>query len=63
VIVIGATLSSTLGLLIQVENLAAQYWRALQIGPPPVLSDAQRSEVLLLMKSYGRQADPEMRPR
>jgi L-fuculose-phosphate aldolase len=63
VIVIGATLSSTLGLLIQVENLAAQYWRALQIGPPPVLSDAQMSEVLELMKSYGRQADPELRRR
>ena len=27
------------------------------------LSDAQMSEVLLLMKSYGRQADPELRRR
>jgi L-fuculose-phosphate aldolase len=63
VIVIGATLASTLALLVQVENLAAQYWRALQIGRPPVLSDAQMGEVLELMKSYGRQPDPELRRR
>ena len=61
VIVIGATLGSTLALLVEVENLAAQYWRALQIGKPPVLSDARMSEVLELMKSYGRQPDPELR--
>jgi L-fuculose-phosphate aldolase len=63
VIVIGATLASTLALLVEVENLAAQYWRALQIGPPPVLSDARIAEVLELMKSYGREPDPELRRR
>jgi L-fuculose-phosphate aldolase len=63
VIVIGATLASTLALLLEVENLAAQYWRALQIGPPPVLSDARIAEVLELMKSYGREPDPELRRR
>jgi L-fuculose-phosphate aldolase len=63
VIAIGVSLSSTLALLAEVENLAAQYWRALQIGPPPVLSDAQMSEILELMKSYGRQPDPELRRR
>lgn len=63
VIVIGATLGATLALLVEVENLAAQYWRALQIGPPPILSDAQMSEVLELMKNYGRQPDPELRRR
>ena len=62
-IVIGATLGATLALLVEVENLAAQYWRALQIGPPPILSDAQMSEVLELMKNYGRQPDPELRRR
>lgn len=60
---IGATLASTLALLVEVENLAAQYWRALQIGRPPVLSDAQMGEVLELMKSYGREPDPELRRR
>ena len=59
-IVIGETLDSTLALLVEVENLAAQYWRALQIGKPPVLNEAQLSEVFEIMKSYGRQPDPEL---
>lgn len=62
-IVIGETLASTLALLVEVENLAAQYWRALQIGPPPVLSDAQLAEVFEIMKTYGRQPDSELRKR
>lgn len=60
VIVIGATLSSTLALLVEVENVAVQYWRALQIGKPPVLSEAQMAEVFEIMKTYGRQPDPEL---
>lgn len=60
-IVIGQTLSSALALLVEVENLAAQYWRALQIGTPPVLSETQMAEVFELMKTYGRQPDPELR--
>jgi L-fuculose-phosphate aldolase len=61
--VIGETLAATLALLVEVENLAAQYWRALQIGPPPILSDAQLAEVFEIMKTYGRQPDPELRRR
>lgn len=60
-IVIGATLASTLALLVEVENLAQQYWRALQIGEPPLLSDDQLAEVFEIMKTYGRQPDPELR--
>ena len=60
-IVIGETLSSTLALLVEVENLAEQYWRALQIGEPPVLSEAQMAEIYELNKTYGRQPDPELR--
>ncbi|MDH3659398.1 MAG: class II aldolase/adducin family protein [Alphaproteobacteria bacterium] len=59
-IVIGETLDSTFALLVEVENLAAQYWRALQIGKPPVLNEAQLSEVFEIMKTYGRQPDPEL---
>jgi len=59
-IVIGTTLSSTLALLVEVENLAQQYWRALQIGEPPLLSDAQLADVFEIMKTYGRQPDPEL---
>jgi L-fuculose-phosphate aldolase len=61
VIVIGETLRSTLALLVEVENLAQQYWRALQIGEPPVLSEAQMQDIFAIMKTYGRQPDPELR--
>ena len=61
VIVIGETLRSTLALLVEVENLAQQYWRALQIGEPPVLSEAQMRDIFAIMKTYGRQPDPELR--
>jgi L-fuculose-phosphate aldolase len=61
VIVIGETLRSTLALLVEVENLAQQYWRALQIGAPPVLSEAQMRDIFAIMKTYGRQPDPELR--
>jgi L-fuculose-phosphate aldolase len=60
-IVIGTTLSATLALLVEVENLAEQYWRALQIGEPPLLNDAQLAEVFEINKTYGRQPDPELR--
>ena len=62
VIVIGESLSSTLALLVEVENLAEQYWRALQIGAPPILSEAQMAGVFEIMRTYGRQPDPELRP-
>ncbi len=61
VIVIGETLRSTLALLVEVENLAQQYWQALQIGEPPVLSEAQMRDIFAIMKTYGRQPDPELR--
>ena len=62
VIAIGESLSSTLALLVEVENLAEQYWRALQIGPPPIISDAQMADIFAIMRTYGRQPDPELRP-
>ena len=34
-----------LKLLSEVENLAEQYWRALQIGQPNILTDEQIGEV------------------
>jgi L-fuculose-phosphate aldolase len=38
----------------EVEVLAKQYLLALQIGPPPLLSDEQMDEVLEKFKTYGR---------
>ena len=61
VIVIGETLSSTLALLVEVENLAQQYWRALQIEKPPELTSGQLAIIHEMMKTYGRQPDPELK--
>ena len=51
----GVDLERTLALAIEVETLAAQYWRALQIGEPVLLSDQQMAEVLRKFEHYGRQ--------
>lgn len=61
VIVAEADLGKALKLLSEVENLAEQYWRALQIGKPKVLSDAQMKEIFALFETYGRQPDPKLR--
>ncbi len=39
----------------EVENIAAQYWRALQVGRPVVLDDAEMARVLEKFKTYGQQ--------
>ena len=54
-IAIGATLVPTLALAVEVEALAEQYWRALQIGVPNLLSDAEMDLVLTKFESYGQQ--------
>jgi L-fuculose-phosphate aldolase len=54
-IAIGATLAAALALAIEVEALAEQYWRALQIGVPNLLSDAEMDLVLAKFESYGQQ--------
>lgn len=62
-IVLGADLEKALALLIEVETLAAQYWRASCIGEPVVLDGAEMQRVIDLFKTYGRQdaVDPELR--
>jgi L-fuculose-phosphate aldolase len=42
---VGASPRAALDLAIEVETLAAQYWRALQVGEPVLLSDAEMVEV------------------
>jgi L-fuculose-phosphate aldolase len=53
-IALGASLEDALALAIEVEALAEQYWRALQIGGPNVLSDAEMDLVLEKFKKYGQ---------
>jgi L-fuculose-phosphate aldolase len=54
-IAIGASLDSALALAIEVESLAEMYWRALQIGEPAPLPDAEMDIVLEKFRTYGQQ--------
>ena len=55
-IAVDVSLEAALALAIEVEALAEQYWRALQIGAPNLLSDAEMDIVLDKFRSYGKQA-------
>lgn len=54
-IAVGETVEHALDLAYEVETLAEQYWRALQIGEPDILDDAEMARVLDKFESYGRQ--------
>jgi len=53
-IAIGATLHAALALAVEVEALAEQYWRALQLGRPKLLSRAEMTRVLEKFRTYGQ---------
>jgi L-fuculose-phosphate aldolase len=55
-IAVDASLDAAFALAIEIEALAEQYWRALQIGAPNLLSDAEMNVVLEKFKNYGQQA-------
>lgn len=55
-IAVGASLTAALALAVEVEALAEQYWRAMQIGKPGILSDDEMSVVLEKFRSYGKPA-------
>ena len=48
------TLEAALTVAIEVETLAEMYWRALQIGEPALLSDAEMDQVGEKFRHYGR---------
>jgi L-fuculose-phosphate aldolase len=48
------SLSRALAVAVEVEALCEQYWRALQIGPPALLSDAEMHLVLEKFRTYGQ---------
>jgi L-fuculose-phosphate aldolase len=58
-IALGASLTAALALAVEVEALAEQYWRALQIGPPNLLSDTEMETVLEKFRTYGQ---PDAQP-
>lgn len=53
-IVVGPTLKKAMWLAVEVETLAAQYWRALQIGRPGILTDEQVEAVIEKFRTYGQ---------
>jgi L-fuculose-phosphate aldolase len=55
-IAIGEHLRSALALAVEVEALCEQYWRAMQIGKPNLLSDAEMARVVEKFKTYHSQA-------
>jgi L-fuculose-phosphate aldolase len=53
-IAIGGSLGRALALAVEVESLAEMYWRALQIGEPVPLPDAEMDAVLQKFATYGQ---------
>ena len=53
-IAIGVSLPEALALAVEVETLAEMYWRALSLGEPEVLSDAEMDVVLDKFSTYGQ---------
>ncbi|MBM7112698.1 class II aldolase/adducin family protein [Archangium primigenium] len=55
---VGESLSSAFKLAVEVETLAAMYWRALQVGEPVLLDEAELFRVLEKWKTYGQTEKP-----
>lgn len=53
-IALGGSLPDALRVAEEVEVLAGQYWRALQLGEPVILSDTEMTAVLEKFKTYGK---------
>lgn len=57
-IAIGRDLAEALSIAVEVENLAEQYCRALQLGTPYILSSEEMQAVFAQFKGYGNWAMP-----
>ena len=54
---VGPNLKKAAWLAVEIEALAAQYWRALQIGVPHILPDDEIGRVMEKFKSYGQASE------
>ena len=52
----GRDLDQAFAIAAEVENVAAQYLRACQLGPPVILDDAEMARVVEAFRTYGQQA-------
>lgn len=55
---LGPDLGAALALAVEVEMLATQYWRALQIGRPKLLSEREMRRVLRRFRAYRQPRTP-----
>lgn len=60
-IALGRDIDGALRIAIEVEALAEQYWRALQIGRPVILSAAEMRRVVAKFATYGQPGGAESR--
>ena len=60
-IALGSSLAAALALAVEVEALAEQYWRALQLGAPNLLADEEMAVVLHKFSTYGQPDKPDAR--
>lgn len=51
---LGASLRAALALAVELESLCEQYWSALQLGQPRLLTSSQMQEVMERFKTYGQ---------
>jgi L-fuculose-phosphate aldolase len=58
IVALGTGLADALDLACEVEWLAAQYWRALQIGKPRILPAKEIARVLKKFEGYGQASAP-----
>ena len=54
-VALGGSLKEAYRVASEVENLAAQYWRALQVGEPFILDGAEMARVIEKFRTYGVQ--------
>lgn len=59
-IAVGENLDQALAVAVEVEALCEQYWRAVQIGEPNLLTEQELAEVFARFKGYGKWSDPEV---
>lgn len=56
-VAVGESLKAAYKLAIEVEELAEQFWRVLQLGEPELLPDAEVAVVLEKFATYGKAHD------
>jgi L-fuculose-phosphate aldolase len=56
---VGESPDAALAMAVEVEALAGVYWRALQVGDPVILSDAEMADILERFEDYRRGAAPD----